>query len=210
MNWKTKLQVDKWFRRCYIPIMYLFFDCETGGIGSEYSLLTSYFLVTDKKFNVVDDLYLFLKPDDGIYRVCGEAMNVNRIDLKVHETRAIPYKEGGTKLYNFIKTYSKDGSDRLTCVGHNVNFDRDCVVHNLVSRNTWDNFCSYRLRDTAIASGYLIDCGIIPESSAGLGALVKYFGLVLDENQQHDAKYDVTQTLAVYKALVNLGIKLNI
>lgn len=87
-------------------------------------------------------------------------------------------------------------------------FDRDCVVHNLMSRKTWDNFCSYRLRDTSVAAGYLIDCGILPEQSASLGQLVKYFGLTFDENQQHDAKYDVTQTLAVYKALVNLGIKL--
>lgn len=189
--------------------MYVFFDCETGGIGPDYSLLTSYFLVADKKFNVIDDLYLYLKPEDGIYRVCGEALNINRIDLKVHETKAITYKEGGTKLYGFIKTHSKDGAERLTCVGHSVAFDRDCVTRNLMSRNTWDNFCSYRLRDTAAVAGFLIDCGILPEQSAGLGALAKYFGLNPDENQQHDAKYDVIQTLGVYKALVELGIKLN-
>lgn len=78
--------------------MYLFFDCETGGIGPDYSLLTCYLLVTDNQFNVIDDLYLYLKPDDGIFKVCAEALNVNRIDLKVHGTKAITYKEGGTKL----------------------------------------------------------------------------------------------------------------
>lgn len=188
---------------------YLVLDVETGGIGDQYSLLTAYFLVADKQFNVVDDLYLFVKPDDGIYRVSGEALNVNRIDLKVHETKAITYKEAGTKLYDFLKIHSKHGSDRLNIVGHNVAFDRDQITRNLMSRITWDNFCSYRMRDTSVISGYLIDCGILPETSAGLKALVKYFDISFDENQQHDAKYDVTQTLAVYKALVNLGIRLN-
>lgn len=188
----------------------LFLDVETGGIGPEYSLLTSYFLVTDASLNKVDDLYLYTRPDDGIYRVCGDAMNVNRIDLKVHDTKALPYKEGGTKLYNFIKQYSKDGSDKLTVVGHGVHFDRDCVVHNLISRKSWDNHCSYRMRDTSIIAGFLIDCGIIPaDVSAGLASLVKYFGSTLDENQQHDAKYDTEQTLFVYKSLINLGIRLN-
>ena len=66
-----------------------------GGLERDkYSLLTVYLMATDDQFNVIGDLYLYLKPDDCIYKVCGEAMNVNRIDLKVHDTKAITYKEG--------------------------------------------------------------------------------------------------------------------
>lgn len=77
--------------------MYIVLDNEMGGTTFDYSLLTSYLVVLDKDLNPIDDLYLYVKPDDGIYRVCGQAMNVNRIDLKVHDTRAVPYKEAGRK-----------------------------------------------------------------------------------------------------------------
>jgi hypothetical protein len=39
-----------------------------GGLEREkYSLLSVYLMATDDKFNVIGDLYLYLKPDDGIY-----------------------------------------------------------------------------------------------------------------------------------------------
>src|ERR1039458_10787360 len=102
-------------------------DVETGGIGIEYSLLSAYFLALDDKFNKIDDLYLFLKPDDGIYKVCGEAMNVNRIDLKIHDTKAIIYREAGTILYNWLKKLTDDGKIKAIIVGHSISGDRDCI-----------------------------------------------------------------------------------
>ena len=52
---------------CYRRPMYLFLDNEMGGLEKEqYSLLTSYLLATDDNFNVIAELDLRLKPNDGI------------------------------------------------------------------------------------------------------------------------------------------------
>lgn len=182
---------------------FLFCDVETGGIGPDYSLLTAYFLLTDDKFNAVDDLYLYVKPNDGIYRVCGEAMNVNRIDLKVHDTKAITYREAGTKLYNWIQKHSSDGKDRLVVVGHNVAGDRNKICECLVTRPNWDKFASYRLRDTQTVACFLIDCGLIPNTVSGsLESLSTHFGIKNDENAFHDAKYDTEKTAQLYQKLI--------
>lgn len=191
------------------PKCYLFCDVETGGIGAEYSLLTAYFLATDDKFNKIDDLSLFLKPDDGIYRVCGEAMNVNRIDLKVHDRIASPYKEAGTKLYKWLQALTDDGKIKATIVGHNVGGDRDRICQYLISRGSWEKFTSYRLRDTQSAAGFLIDCGIIKDISGSLESLAKYFGVKVDQNDLHNAKVDTETTLKVYVALREIVINLN-
>ena len=45
---------------------YIFLDCEMGSVDLEYSLLSSYFLVVDGNFQKIDELELFVKPDDGI------------------------------------------------------------------------------------------------------------------------------------------------
>lgn len=184
--------------------MYLILDCETGGVDNSYSLLTAYFHLTNDKFEKIDDLSLFLKPDDKIYRICGQALNVNKINLVEHDKIAITYKEGGTLLYNFLNTYSKDGADKLTIVGHNVGYDRECVIRNLINRGTWDKFCSYRLRDTQTIACFLIDCGIIEDISGSLESLIKYFDIPCDENQLHNAKIDTLMTMAVYKELVKM------
>lgn len=187
--------------------MFIFLDVETGGIGPDYSLLTAYFLATDENFNKIDDLYLWLKPDDGIYRVCGEAMNVNRIDLKVHETKAITYKEGGTALYKWLDKLTGGGKIKSNVVGHNVAGDRNKICQCLINRGSWEKFTSYRLRDTQASAGFLIDCGILKDISGSLESLAKYFGIESNENDFHDAKYDTEKTMAVYQNLIKLMLE---
>jgi DNA polymerase III epsilon subunit-like protein len=180
-------------------------DVETGGIGTTYSLLSAYFLALDEKFNKIDDLYLFLKPDDGAYVVCGEAMNVNRIDLKVHDTKAIIYREAGTILYKWLSKMTSDGKNRAYLLGHNVKGDRDKVVQFLLCRGSWEKFISHRLRDTQASAGFLVDSDILPSDlSCSLESLAKYFNIPFDENVAHDAKYDTERTVDVYKELTNL------
>ena len=183
---------------------YLFLDNEMGGIGTQYSLLTVYLAHFTDDLVLVDDLYLYLKPDDGIYKVCGEAMNVNRIDLKVHDTRAITYKEGGTKLYNFLKNNSST-SNRLVPVGHGIYGDIELIVHNLISRGSWDQWVSYRKLDTQAVCQFLKACGMFPENVSGsLESIAKYFGVIVSENELHDAKYDTLLSVEIFKCLKSL------
>lgn len=84
---------------------YLVMDCETGGFEGT-SLLSFYFGIYDENFQFIDELELFLRPKDHIYKVTAEALGVNNINLIEHEKKAITYQEGGTKLFDFIQRHS--------------------------------------------------------------------------------------------------------
>lgn len=189
--------------------MYLILDTETGGIGLDKSLLTAYFLVCDDKFNKLDDLYLFVKPDDGIYRVNGEAMEINGINLVQHDKKAIAYKKAGTVLYQFLERNFGYRKERMVPVGHGMSGDLDHVFDKLISRSTWETFVSYRRLDTSVALQFLKSCGLFPETVSGsLESLVEYFDLKKD-GELHDAKVDAELTKEVLIKLIEKVKKLN-
>ena len=183
---------------------YIFLDCEMGGLEKEkYSLLTAYLLFVDDDFNPIDDLYLRVKPDDGIYHVCGSAMAVNKIDLKEHDKTAVTYKEAGGSLYNWLKNVSNNGQIKLIPVGHGVYYDVDWILHFILNKKTWDNFVSYRKIDTQAIAQFMRACGRYPsdeEAGTSLGALGVYFKVPVKEEELHDAKTDTLLTLEVFKA----------
>lgn len=180
---------------------YLFLDCEMGGLEKEkYSLLTAYLLFVDDDLNPIDDLYLRVKPDDGIYHVCGEAMNVNKIDLREHDKTAVTYKVAGGLLYNWLKGVSNGGQVKLTPVGHGVYYDVDWILYFILNKKTWDNFVSYRKIDTQAIAQFMRACGLFPDDAGtSLGALGSYFGIPVKEDELHDAKTDTHLTLGVFK-----------
>lgn len=186
--------------------MYLFLDAEYGGLEKEnYSLLTIYLMMTDDSFNVIGDLSLFLKPDNGIYQVCASAMNVNKIDLVKHDTIAIPYKEGATKLYNWLKTMTDDGKTKTIVVGHGIHGDIEWIVEHLITLGSWEKFTSYRKLDTSVVCQFLKACNLFPiDVSGSLTSLAKYFNVEVDENKTHSADYDVKLTFKVFIALRKL------
>lgn len=196
---------------------YIFLDDETGGIGLDKSLLTVYLMVTDDKWKFLGDLYLFLKPEDGVYRVTGESMSIHGINLSEHDKIAMPYKEGGKTLYNFLKKHSDEGRDKLTPVGHGVKGDIDHIIDKLVSRGTWDTFCSYRVLDTSSTVQFLKTVGVFPDITGSLESLAKHFGIIesdwhneMDEpncivtNDLHDAKVDTMVTFKVLQKLIEM------
>jgi len=181
---------------------YVAIDNETGGIEEVTSLLTSYLGVFDENFKLIDELYLYTKPNDGNYVVTAEGLRINRINLVEHEKVAITYKEAGTKLYEFLRKNSMDGKIFLAPVGHNVGFDIAGLQLNLLGRKTWNRFVSYRLNDTGCSVGDLIHAGIIPNTVKGsLGSCLEYFDLLKEFPKEtlHDAKVDALASLAVYQ-----------
>ena len=187
-------------------IRYLHLDCEMGGRELKYSLLTSYFMVTDDKFNVLGELYLETKPDDGDYIVSGQGMGVNGINLQAHDKVALPYKMAKPLLFNFLKQMS-NGS-HLTPVGHGVRGDIEHVMDKLISRGSWEQFCTYHYIDTSVVLQFLRACGKMPMDCDGsVGALTKHFGVGVFPEQFHDARYDTKLTALVYREMVELGKK---
>lgn len=200
---------------------YLVMDCETGGFEGT-SLLSFYFGVLDENFNVLDELDLLLRPKDHIYHINPEALEVNKIDLIAHDKIAIPYAEGGTKLFEFLQRNSAVPKyfiptvpnahdkvlyeftiEKLEPLGHNVSGDIRRVKEDLISPGSWDKFVSYRVQDTGTVGNFLKKQGKIPkEISGSLSSYCDYFKV--DRTQAHTAKGDVLMTAAVYKEMLKL------
>lgn len=185
--------------------MFLFIDNEMGGLESDkYSLLTSCLLASADGVSTLEDLYLMLKPDDGIYKVCASAMAINKIDLVEHDRLAIPYKQAGTLLYDWLRILTQDGKEKMTIVGHGVYLDVDWINRHLISKGAWDKFTSYRKIDTQAICQFLKICGYFPEDVSGsLLSLGKHYGIITDEDDKkaHNAKYDAELTMKVFTAL---------
>jgi hypothetical protein len=191
--------------------MYISLDCEMGGIDLKYSLLSAYFVVLDDQFNPTQDLYLRLKPDDGDYIVCAEAMGVNKINLVEHDKLAIPYKEARAQLGPLLRNASNNGAVKLRALGHGVSGDIRFVWDKIYDRKKWEAYVSYRNLDTATICQFLKDKGTLPTAidgpegvSGSLMSLVRYFGIFYEEATLHDAKVDTLLTVEVYKRMLAL------
>lgn len=188
-------------------IKYLHLDAEMGGRELKYSLLTAYFMVTDADFNVIDKLYLYVKPDNGDYVVSGQGMSVNKIDLVQHDKIALPYKEAKTVLYKFLCKCTDNGKNKLTPLGHGVRGDIAHVLDKLISEGSWEQHCTYHYIDTSVVLQFLRACGKLPLNiDGGVTGLVEYFQIpILTKVAWHDAEFDTLMTMMVYKEMLNLG-----
>ena len=186
---------------------YIFLDTETGGIPLDCSLLTGYFLTVDDLGRPLEGLSLELCPDDRIYKVRAEAMSINKIDLVKHDQVAITYKEAKPHLYNYLNRVSGFGKVKLLAVGQNVNFDLGHIFDKLISRDSWNNFVSYRNIDIATVSQFLKDSGKLPENTkTSLRDLGKHFEVLSDYEDKflHNAQFDVQLSVKVYFKLLEL------
>jgi hypothetical protein len=185
---------------------YLHLDCEMGGRDLKYSLLTAYFMVTEADGKFVKDLRLYVKPDDGVYIVCGQGMRVNRINLAEHDEMAMTYKEAKPELYGFLNsvTDTPNGKFRLTPVGHGVKGDIEFVLKYLISTGSWEKFCSFHYLDTSVVLQFIRACGMMPEGEDGsVGALAKQLGIPVN-GELHDEKVDTQTTAAILEKFVGM------
>jgi hypothetical protein len=179
---------------------YLAVDNETGGFEGT-SLLTSYLAVLDSDMNILGELDLAVRPDNGIYCVEAGGLAVNKINLIEHDKIALSYSEAGKRLREFLLAWSLGGEIKLIPFGHNVTFDV-IGLRVLLSRANLEQYTSYRKFDTAVIAQFLKFCGKIPEDVSGsLGSLATYFNIDADPATLHTAKGDVIRTIAVAKAM---------
>jgi hypothetical protein len=186
---------------------YIFIDAEMGGRELKFSLLTSHFAIVDFNFNIIDELSLITKPDDDVYIVSGQGMSVNKINLVDHDKIAIPYKQAKTILYNFLSSNSDHGKCRLTPVGHGVKGDILFFQNYIISKGSWEQFCTYHYIDTSVVLQFLRLCGKMPfDTNGNVESLAKLFGINVDESQLHTASYDVHMIIEIFKSMKNLVI----
>lgn len=185
--------------------LYLPMDNETGGLHDDVSLLSSYLEVVDENRNVIDSLELYVRPNDGLYKVEAGGLEVNKIDLITHDKTAISYSEAGQLLFKFLKKNSQDGAIKLIPVGKNVAGDVRWLQQHLLGKKTMDKFVSYRVVDvTGIAMALQIK-GKLPDGmSLSLTTLVEHFGINMGSGALHEAKYDTQATMEVWYKLLDL------
>lgn len=181
---------------------YLALDCESGGVTNEHSLLTAYFVVLDEDLKTIyGELDLRVKPNDGMYHITPQAMEINGINLIEHDKVADTEGKAGQRLHEFLEKHSPKGTVKLTPLGHNVVFDIEFVKAHLYKN--LNNYVSYRVLDTASTAQFLKHTGHLPKDLAGsLGELAKYLNVTIAT--LHTAKDDTWLTIKILERMEEL------
>jgi len=182
---------------------YLALDTETGGIGSDKSLLTAYFGILDQDFQIIDQLSLDLIPDDGIYHVDPNGLAINGINLIDLAKKAITYKNAGTQLYQFLN--KSIVTERFTAIGHGIFSDINRIKTDLISEGSWYKFVNYGYLDTIVIAEFLKTTGNIPPNlSSGAESLAGYFGVHGEiSGKPHEARYDALTSVLCLRKMIN-------
>jgi len=183
-------------------------DVETGGtIIGKHALLTAYICVVSPEFQIMDELDLKLKPDDGILKigenVDQEALDVNGIDLEAHlaDPSTVTYSVGKRMFIEFCKR-NMSGKRSLRPGGHNImDFDVPFIRAALgITLQEWNEIFHYRVVDTMPIMTALQLAGWLPEELGGQESLVKYYGV--PTLKAHVAKNDTVMWVGVFSAMV--------
>jgi DNA polymerase III alpha subunit (gram-positive type) len=185
---------------------YIAIDTETGGIDKYTSLLTAYFAVLNENFEIVSELDLVVKPEDGNYVVTARALEINRINLVTHDANpnAVNEKVAGGKLREFLIAATANGKTKLVPLGQNVAFDLAKIYEDLLNKTEAEKYISYRVLDTGTIGQFLKVLNKIPETVSGsLGSWVEHFKV--KQREAHTARGDVEMTVDVLKAMIELA-----
>lgn len=185
-----------------MDMKYFCFDTELGGLKKEYSLLTLYGQILNEELNVLDEIDLKIKPDDGIYRVSAESLKINGINLVEHDKTAIPLSEASEKFKNFICRHSMNLNQKIIPMGHNISLDIKFAKNYLMNSTEWEKHFSYRKIDSHSIAMFLGISGFLPKyNSYSLKVMAEHFKL--DTNGMHDARKDVEITTRLLKLMSN-------
>lgn len=184
---------------------YFFYDMETGGLDEKkVSPLSLSAKITDDNFNKMLEFDMFIKPDDGIYRLEAKGMEINKINLVDHDAVAITETQAAYKILGWLTTkYLGIGRPKL--VTHNGDLDKRFLKQMFQNANIDFYQCfSKRSLDTAATALFLQTIGIIPQNNSC--SLVQLFLHYYPDKSSvlktaHTANTDAEMTLAVFKAM---------
>lgn len=184
------------------------FDSETGGLNPDTAdLLTFYMCIINEEFQMQDELYLKLKPDNGVFPIAEEqALRVNGINLKAHieDPGTVTYCEGKRLLVGMLRKYSKKvgRSMNIRPLGYNVPFDEQWTWKHLLPKEEWLKLMHYKRVDVMERVDFLKESGWFPNDLGSLGTVVDY--LQLPKRAAHNAREDTLMTVDVYKRLLEI------
>jgi len=188
-------------------IRYLCFDTETGGLNeNKADLLTWYGAIMTEDYQIVDELYLKLKPDDRLPVAEAGALKVNGIILADHlaDPETVTYTEGQRRLEAMIRKHLKRNGrySNITPMGYNCPFDVRWTQKHLLPQDMWESLLHYKTHDVMAIVDALKKYGIFPKTLGSLGTVVEYLGI--PTRNAHNAKEDTLMTVDVDKKLAEL------
>lgn len=179
---------------------YIALDTETGGLDSDTSLMTLSLIIADNDLKVLDSLYLETIPNDGKYVVSIDALKINK--LNISEMNPVSYKEAGTKIYDFLQKWYNNEEKQLIPLGKNTFFDINKIFNTVISKNSWENFCSYKIIDLSSIYQFLVDSKKMePLPKNSLSDLAEHFDIPLEA---HNAYNDALASLQIYQKMLAL------
>lgn len=183
---------------------YLATDTETAGLDeTKNPILTAYFAVVGEDFGLIDELYLFIKPEAPFDTIEAEAMAVNKIDLAKHVERAdiLTRAQATDKLKDFLKKTKPSGA-KLKPLGHNLGFDKSMIQAQILSKADWNNLLHYSEMDTKMLGDALKKAKWLPPELGKLESYVKYFEI--PQLGAHEARNDTLMMIEVYKRMTDM------
>tara|TARA_R100000951_G_scaffold115132_2_gene122215 strand:+ start:2131 stop:2775 length:645 start_codon:yes stop_codon:yes gene_type:complete len=188
---------------------YLGFDLETGGFDKKNDTINeAYFAIWDENWNLLEDLHLLLKNNDGEIHGTQEAYDITGINPEEHlaNPETITYAEGKIKILAMLgrhKIYKKRNHFRF--LGANiVYFDIPFMnEQDLLTEEEYKKAgVHHNSLDTTLIVTWLKEIGILPSNVGSVSSLIEYFGLV--KGKAHTAKADVEMTKEIYIRLCDL------
>lgn len=188
--------------------LYMPWDTETGGLNEDKAdLLTAYFAIMTDDYQILDELYLKLKPDDGRFPIAeAGALRVNGINIAEHmaDPATVTYSEGKAQLVAMIKKHLKRNGrySNISPMGYNCPFDIRWTQKHLLDRETWESLLHYKNHDVMNAVDFLKKCGWFPKTLGSLSSVVEYLGV--PTRGAHNAKEDTLMTIDVDKKIIEI------
>lgn len=187
--------------------LFMPFDSETGGLNeNKADLLTWYGAIMTEDYQIVDELYLKLKPNDRLPIAEAGALKVNGINLADHlaDPETVTYAEGQKRLEAMIRKHLKRNGrySNITPMGYNCPFDVRWTQKHLLPQDMWESLLHYKTHDVMAIVDALKKYGIFPKTLGSLGTVVEYLGI--PTRNAHNAKEDTLMTVDVDKKLAEL------
>jgi DNA polymerase III epsilon subunit-like protein len=183
---------------------YLFIDSETGGTDPGKNSLLSLGLVVAQGSSQIAQTEILVSHDS--YVVNAKALEVNRIDLVVHNKHALEPMKAWEAMQGFLASYFEP-NERIILVGHNIAFDRAFLATFLKSiGQSFESRFSHRSIDTHSIAAALQDAGKIPVSvSLNSTGLFEHFKIEVPPEKRHTALGDALATFELYWRMVELA-----
>lgn len=180
---------------------YVFIDTETGGTDPDkHSLLSIGVCIWDIQYGILDHKEFYVKNNE--YIVTKHAQEMNKFNLNIHKSKAIPPIDIINTLIDFCRNYFPDNV-AIPIIGHNIQFDVNFLKKLFKDNNrSFNQYFSHRYIDTYSVFKTCVLAGLIDKNLNSSADAFSYFGIKVKE--RHSALGDCIATVELYEKLLAL------